>query len=277
MENKRIAIIGAGSMGQAILGGLINSGFDPAMVCASTATNKSSKALADKFSLTCFAIEQVSDANSKACLEADIVLLAVKPAKILETLNDIKDSIKAGAVVISVAAGITTKAMEEIIGAKASVIRAMPNTPSIVGHGLTGLAMGATASDADLALAKSLFETVGQVLVVAEDMINALSTISGSGPAYVFYFAEKLTKAAMELGFSDKEADLMVRSTFLGSSMLLATSESSPEQLRAQVTSPNGTTMQATNTFDERKVEEIISLATKAALARAIELGKVKP
>lgn len=277
MENKRIAIIGAGSMGQAILGGLINSGFDPAMVCASTATNKSSKALADKFSLTSFAIEQAEDANSKACLEADIVLLAVKPAKILETLNEIKDSIKAGAVVISVAAGITTKAMEEIIGDKASVIRAMPNTPSIVGHGLTGLAKGATASDADLALAKSLFETVGQVLVVAEDMINALSTISGSGPAYVFYFAEKLTKAAIELGFSEKEADLMVRSTFLGSSMLLATSEDSPEQLRAQVTSPNGTTMQATNTFDERKLEETISLATKAALARAIELGKVKP
>lgn len=277
MENKRIAIIGAGSMGQAILAGLINSGFDPALVCASTATTKTSKALSEKFSLTSFAIEQETEANSKACLEADIVLLAVKPAKILETLSEIKDNIKAGSIVISVAAGITTKAMEEIIGDKASVIRAMPNTPSIVGHGLTGLAKGATASDADLALAKSLFETVGQVLVVDEEMINALSTISGSGPAYVFYFAEKLTKAAIELGFSEKEADLMVRSTFLGSSMLLATSESSPQELRAQVTSPNGTTMQATNTFDERKLEETILLATKAALARAIELGKVKP
>lgn len=277
MENKRIAIIGAGSMGQAILAGLINSGFDPALVCASTATTKTSKALSEKFSLTSFAIEQETEANSKACLEADIVLLAVKPAKILETLSEIKDNIKAGSIVISVAAGITTKAMEEIIGDKASVIRAMPNTPSIVGHGLTGLAKGATASDADLAIAKSLFETVGQVLVVDEEMINALSTISGSGPAYVFYFAEKLTKAAIELGFSEKEADLMVRSTFLGSSMLLATSESSPQELRAQVTSPNGTTMQATNTFDERKLEETILLATKAALARAIELGKVKP
>ena len=277
MENKRIAIIGAGSMGQAILGGLINSGFDPAFVCASTATTKTSKALSEKFSLTSFAVEQETEANSKACREADIVLLAVKPAKILETLTQIKDSIKAGSIVISVAAGITTNAMEEIIGDKASVIRAMPNTPSIVGHGLTGLAKGATASDADLALAKSLFETVGQVLVVDEEMINALSTISGSGPAYVFYFAEKLTKAAIELGFSEKEADLMVRSTFLGSSMLLATSESSPQELRAQVTSPNGTTMQATNTFDERKIEETILLATKAALARAIELGKIKP
>lgn len=276
MENKRIAIIGAGSMGQAILGGLINSGFDPAMVCASTSTAKNSKALSEKFSVTSLAIEDNSDANSRACLDAEIILLAVKPVKILDTISEIKDSIQRGSLVVSVAAGITTNAIEEIIDDKAAVIRAMPNTPSIVGHGLTGLAKGATASDADLALAKSLFETVGQVLVVDEEMINALSTISGSGPAYVFYFAEKLTKAAIDLGFSEQEADLMVRSTFLGSSMLLATSEKSPEELRAQVTSPNGTTMQATNTFDEHKIEETISLATKAALARAIELGKVK-
>jgi pyrroline-5-carboxylate reductase len=166
--------------------------------------------------------------------------------------------------------------MEQAIGSKASVIRAMPNTPSIVGHGVTGIAKGNSANDNQLTLAKELFETVGQVLIVEEDKINALSTISGSGPAYVFYFAEKLIAAAKELGFTQKEADQMVRATFLGSATLLAASSDSPEALRAQVTSPNGTTMEATNTFDAYNVDGIIQMATRAALARAIELGKNK-
>jgi pyrroline-5-carboxylate reductase len=114
------------------------------------------------------------------------------------------------------------------------------------------------------------------VLVVDEEKINALSTISGSGPAYVFYFAEKLMNAARKMGFSEKEANLMVRSTFLGSATLLAVSSDSPETLRAQVTSPNGTTMQATARFDEADLERVFIEATEAALARAIELGKNK-
>jgi pyrroline-5-carboxylate reductase len=194
----------------------------------------------------------------------------------LETLEQIKDSVKDGALVISVAAGVTTESMEQAIGSKASVIRAMPNTPSIVGHGVTGIAKGKSANDSQLELAKELFNTVGQVLIVEEEKINALSTISGSGPAYVFYFAEKLMIAAKKMGFSEKEANLMVRSTFLGSATLLAASTDSPETLRAQVTSPNGTTMQATARFDEANLEKVFIEATEAALARAIELGKNK-
>jgi pyrroline-5-carboxylate reductase len=204
------------------------------------------------------------------------LLIAVKPAKVLSTLEEIKASVKDGALVISVAAGVTTESMEQAIGSKASVIRAMPNTPSIVGHGVTGIAKGKSANDSQLALAKDLFETVGQVIVVDEEKINALSTISGSGPAYVFYFAEKLMTAAKKMGFSDKEANLMVRATFLGSATLLAASSDSPETLRAQVTSPNGTTMQATARFDEADLEKVFIEATEAALARAIELGKNK-
>jgi pyrroline-5-carboxylate reductase len=276
MENNRIAIIGAGSMGGAILSGLIAAGTAADSITASTATTQSAKALQDKFSIASFALDASDSANAEAAKDADILLIAVKPAKVLETLAEIKDTIKEGALIISVAAGVTTESMEHAIDSKASVIRAMPNTPSIVGHGVTGIAKGKSASDGQLALAKELFSTVGQVLVVDEDKINALSTISGSGPAYVFYFAEKLMIAAKELGFSDKEADLMVRATFLGSATLLAASSETPEALRAQVTSPNGTTMEATNTFDAYNVEGTIQMATRAALARAIELGKNK-
>ena len=276
MENNRIAIIGAGSMGGAILSGLIAAGTAADSITASTATTQSAKALSDKFGIKSLALDASPNANADASQDADVLLIAVKPGKVLSTLEEIKDSIKDGVLVISVAAGVTTESMEQAIGSKASVIRAMPNTPSIVGHGVTGIAKGKSANDSQLAAAKELFETVGQVLVVEEEKINALSTISGSGPAYVFYFAEKLMNAAMKLGFSEKEANLMVRSTFLGSATLLAASSDSPETLRAQVTSPNGTTMQATARFDQADLEKVFIEATEAALARAIELGKNK-
>ena len=276
MENNRIAIIGAGSMGGAILSGLIAAGTAADSITASTATTQSAKALSDKFGIKSLALDASATANADATKDADVLLIAVKPAKVLSTLEEIKGSVKDGALVISVAAGVTTESMEQAIGSKASVIRAMPNTPSIVGHGVTGIAKGKSANDSQLAVAKELFETVGQVLVVDEEKINALSTISGSGPAYVFYFAEKLMNAARKMGFSEKEANLMVRSTFLGSATLLAASSETPEALRAQVTSPNGTTMEATNTFDAYNVEGTIQMATRAALARAIELGKNK-
>ena len=276
MENNKIAVIGAGSMGGAILSGLIAAGTAADSITTSTATTQSAKALSDKFGIKSFALDASPSANSDAAENADVLLIAVKPAKVLATLEEIKSSVKDGALVISVAAGVTTESMEQAIGSRASVIRAMPNTPSIVGHGVTGIAKGKSANDNQLALAKDLFETVGQVIVVDEEKINALSTISGSGPAYVFYFAEKLITAAKELGFTQKEADQMVRATFLGSATLLAASSETPEALRAQVTSPNGTTMEATNTFDAYNVEGTIQMATRAALARAIELGKNK-
>ena len=276
MENNKIAVIGAGSMGGAILSGLIAAGTAADSITASTATTQSAKALSDKFGIKSFALDSSPSANSDAAENADVLLIAVKPAKVLETLEEIKASVKDGALVISVAAGVTTESMEQAIGSKASVIRAMPNTPSIVGHGVTGIAKGKSANDNQLDLAKDLFETVGQVIVVDEEKINALSTISGSGPAYVFYFAEKLMNAARKMGFSEKEANLMVRATFLGSATLLAASSDSPETLRAQVTSPNGTTMQATARFDEADLEKVFIEATEAALARAIELGKNK-
>ena len=276
MENNKIAVIGAGSMGGAILSGLIAAGTAADSITASTATTQSAKALSDKFGIKSFALDASPSANSDASQGADVLLIAVKPAKVLETLEEIKASVKDGALVISVAAGVTTESMEQAIGSKASVIRAMPNTPSIVGHGVTGIAKGKSANDNQLALAKDLFETVGQVIVVDEEKINALSTISGSGPAYVFYFAEKLMTAAKKMGFSEKEANLMVRATFLGSATFLAASSDSPETLRAQVTSPNGTTMQATARFDEADLEKVFIEATEAALARAIELGESK-
>jgi pyrroline-5-carboxylate reductase len=277
METNQIAILGTGSMGKAILAGLVQSGTKPTKIRVTTKTQESADAISSAQGVEAISLEKDAAANAAAVKDAELVILAVKPNLILETLKIVATELKPGSLVVSVAAGITTKAMEEVLGGQVAVVRAMPNTPSVLGLGVTGISAGSNVSKEQLELAVKLFSSVGKVLVVDESKIDALSTISGSGPAYVFYFAEKLITAAKSLGFSDQEASLMVKETFLGSATLLATSTSSPEELRQQVTSPNGTTMQATGRFDKADLEKVFIEATEAALARAKELGKVKP
>jgi pyrroline-5-carboxylate reductase len=277
MENTQIAILGTGSMGKAILSGLLAAGTSPASISVTTKSQSSADAIADVHGVKATAMESDSSANSSAVNDADLVILAVKPNMILDTLKEVASALKPNSLVVSVAAGITTAAMEQALSGNQAVVRAMPNTPSVVGLGVTGISKGSNVTTQQLDTAVKLFSSVGKVLVVDESKIDALSTISGSGPAYVFYFAEKLITAAKSLGFSDSEASLMVKETFLGSATLLATSSNSPVELRQQVTSPNGTTMQATGRFDAADLEKIFIEATEAALARAKELGKVKP
>jgi pyrroline-5-carboxylate reductase len=277
MGNTQIAILGTGSMGKAILSGLLAAGTSAANVRVTTKSKASAEAIAASYGIQANSLESDPAANSSSAKDADLVILAVKPNMVLETLKDVASDIKPSCLVVSVAAGVTTAAMEDQLPGDAAVVRAMPNTPSVLGLGVTGISKGSNVSDEQLAVAVKLFSSVGKVLVVDESKIDALSTISGSGPAYVFYFAEKLITAAKALGFSDQEANLMVKETFLGSAKLLATSSNSPEELRQQVTSPNGTTMQATGRFDAADLEKVFIEATEAALARAKELGRVKP
>jgi pyrroline-5-carboxylate reductase len=275
MENQQIAIIGTGSMGEAILSGLVKAGIKPGNIRATTKTSDTAASLSSKYQVSATNLTDEKSANPLAVDGADIVLLAVKPNQILEILSEISSNLKSGSMVISVAAGITTNSMEQLVDNSVAIVRAMPNTPSVLGLGVTGISRGSQVSDQQLSQASKLFETVGKVLVVPEDKIDALSTISGSGPAYVFYFAEKLIAAAKTLGFSQQEAELMVKETFFGSATLLANSNLSPQELRSQVSSPNGTTMQATEVFDKANLEKIFSEATQAALDRAIELGRI--
>ena len=263
-------------MGTAILAGLLSSGVDSASVSASVKSQASADKLAAEYGITAFDCETHTDANARAVAGADIVLLAVKPAYVLETLEEVASALRPDALVISVAAGITIDAMQNSVPASVAVIRSMPNTPAIVARAVTGIAAGSRSTAAHLETAKALFETVGTVLVVEENMIDQLSTVSGSGPAYLFYFIEQFTAAAIEMGFSEADARLMVEETFLGASMLLAAADKTPEQLRAQVTSPNGTTMRAIAVFESANLQELFTKATGAALARAKELAEGK-
>jgi pyrroline-5-carboxylate reductase len=260
-------------MGTAILSGLLKAGFNASDVSVSTKSEASATKLAQALGVNAFAAETAIDANSLAAAGADVVLVAVKPAYVVEVLREVAATVRPGALVVSVAAGITTASMEAALPESVGVIRSMPNTPAIVGRAVTGLAKGARATAEQLVQASSLFETVGKVLVLDEEQIDALGTISGSGPAYVFYLIEELTKAAQGMGFDESTAHLLVSETFLGASELLAASGKSPQELRKQVTSPNGTTMRAIAVMEEAKLAELFENATNAALARSKEIA----
>jgi pyrroline-5-carboxylate reductase len=273
---KRIAIIGTGSMGGAILSGLLKSGFSPDNVSVSTKSTASAERLTDELGVLSFAMENGDDANQMAVAGANVVLIGVKPAYVTEVLADIADSLDDNALVISVAAGVTTAAMEAVLPEDVGVVRAMPNTPAIVSRAITGISAGSRATDWAVETTVELFETVGKTLVLDESKIDALSTISGSGPAYVFYLIEQLTAAAKHQGFNDADAALLVNETFLGAAELLVAEGKSPEALRKQVTSPNGTTERAIARMSETDLQKMFIEATDAALARTQELAAGK-
>ena len=175
------------------------------------------------------------------------------------------------AVLVSIAAGVTIARMEAL--SRNVVVRTMPNTPSTVGRGITGIAPGTRATASVIALVSRLFETVGSVLVVPESKIDALSAVSGSGPAYVYLLIEELTEAARRLGFSDREAQMLATGTFVGAGALLESSGEDPAELRRRVTSPKGTTERAITVLSEADLAGLFERAAAAAIARARELA----
>lgn len=267
-----IAILGAGSMGGAILHGLVRSGLAPA-VTVTNRTPEKAAALADLDGVTSIALEAEPGANTDAAAAADIVLVGVKPAMVPDLLREIAPALRPGTIVVSLAAGVTIATFEGILGGDVAVIRSMPNTPAVVGKAVTGIAAGSTATAEHVALVRRLFETCGVVIEVPEDQIDPLSTISGSGPAYVFLFIEELTKAAVRRGFTEDQARLMAQQTFIGAAALLDATGEDPAELRRRVTSPKGTTERAIAVLQDARLDDVFTAATDAALARARELA----
>lgn len=269
-----LAFLGAGSMGGAILRGVVASGIQvDGGITATNRTPEKAAALADLDGVRSIALSETTDGNADAVAKARIVLVGVKPAMVPDLLREIASHLADDAIVVSLAAGVTLQTFADNLGADVRVIRSMPNTPSTVGKGVTGLAAGAAASDDDLALVHRLFATVGAVVEVPESQIDALSTISGSGPAYVYLLIEELTKAAVGMGFSESDARVMVEQTFIGATALLDASGEEPSELRRRVTSPKGTTEKAVAVLQDAHLDRTFADAAAAALARAKELA----
>ena len=260
-------------MGGAILHGLVRSGLATEGVTVTNRSRAKAEPLADLEGVTSVALEDEPEGNVEAAASARVVLVGVKPAMVPDLLREIAPHLEAGTIVISLAAGVTIATFESILGPDVAVLRSMPNTPAVVGEAVTGLAAGTAASAGDVGVARALFETVGTVIEVPESEIDALSTISGSGPAYFFLLVEEFTKAAVGKGFALAEARVLAEQTFIGAAALLQASDVEPAELRRRVTSPKGTTERAIAVLQDARLDEVFAAATDAALARARELA----
>jgi pyrroline-5-carboxylate reductase len=268
MINK-IAFLGCGSMGEAILAGLLASGLAPSAVVATVRRAERAEELAARHGVTAIAGAEEPDANRLAVKGSDLVILGVKPVGIAQLCREIAADLPEGAVVISVAAAVSLAQLEAALPAGQPVVRAMPNTPLKVRRGVVALSAGTTASDAQLALAHEVFAGSGVVLDVPEEQQDGISAISGSGPAYVFYLAEALGKAARGFGLDDDACRILARETVAGAGLMLSEPGADPAALRRAVSSPNGTTERAIATFEDQGLADIVAAGARAAADRA--------
>lgn len=268
-----LAFLGAGSMGGAILQGVVASGIPHGGIFATNRSAEKAQTLAGLEGVRSIALSEAPDGNTDAAASARIILVGVKPAMVPDLLREIAPSLREDAIVVSLAAGVTLATFAAALGDGVSTIRSMPNTPATVGKAVTGIAAGPAASGEDVALVRALFETVGAVIEIDEEQIDPLGTVSGSGPAYVFLLIEELTKAAVGMGFPETDARLMAEQTFIGAAALLDASGEDPAELRRRVTSPKGTTERAIAVLQDARLDDVFARATAAALARSRELA----
>jgi len=267
-QGKKIAVIGGGKMGSIIAQALIERKLCEKKNLAVTDIDAARRnLLASQTGI------DVSDDNKNTVKDAEIIILAIKPQNMRETLAEISPYIDHNKVVISVAAGITTALMESLLPAGARVLRVMPNTPALVGEGATAIAKGKRATNADLKLTRAIFDAVGLSVEVEEIFMDAVTGLSGSGPAYFFLIIEALTDAGEKAGLPrDLAAKLSVQ-TMLGAARLCLQGNREPAELREMVTSPGGTTAAGLKALNEGNIREVIIAAVEAATARAAELA----
>ena len=268
MNKKKMVFLGAGNMAEALVRGVLKAGL-----CAApdvTVTDVREERLA--FFRDTLEVQGARD-NRKAVAGAHVVVLAVKPQSLDELLKEVRGHLPAGALVVSIAAGITTGWIETRLGEGSRVVRVMPNTPALVGCGVAAICGGCRATGADLNSTEDIFKSVGRVIRVDEKQMDAVTAVSGSGPAYVFYLMEAMMKAAAELGLDAGVARELVNATIAGSARLCDETKLAPEELRARVTSKGGTTAAAVDVLAAGGVGEKWVEAIKAAHRRARELA----
>ncbi|MEV4900358.1 pyrroline-5-carboxylate reductase [Citricoccus sp. NPDC055426] len=263
-----VAMLGLGNMSGAILAGMLAAGTDPGSVCATGHSAANARAREDRYGVTVTATETNPEANRNAAAGADVVVLGVKPKNILTLCREIAGALRPGTVVVSVAAGIPLAAMEAHLPAEQPVVRTMPNTPLTVGMGAVGVAGGAAATEEHLAQAAALFAGSGTVHRVPEEQIDAVAAVSGSGPAYAFLLAELMAAGGVELGLDEDLAKDLARATVAGAGKMLAEPDVDPAQLRRAVTSPNGTTEAAVDSFLDADLAGIIARGMQASADR---------
>jgi pyrroline-5-carboxylate reductase len=265
-QQSKVAVVGAGIMGEALISALISSGVNPELITISEKRDDRSAELIAKYS-----IKQAPLARNVAA--ADALLLVVKPQDMAAVLEEIKGSINPSAVVITFAAGKTISFISNGLGTDNPVVRVMPNTPTMVGAGMAAASMGAGVTDTQKQFVLGFLAATGKVIEVAEELQDAVTATSGSGPAYFFAFVEAMVAGAKELGLSEQDATTLTVQTIVGAAKLLDESGKSATTLRENVTSPNGTTAAALASFGSSDLNSMVANAMKAASDRSQELA----
>ncbi|MDA0130230.1 pyrroline-5-carboxylate reductase [Vibrio sp. MarTm2] len=268
MEHKKIAFIGAGNMVKAIVSGLIADGYPSSLITATAPSETRRLPLEQEFGIS------TTNNNSDAVQEADVVVLSVKPQMMEEVCKPLQHLDWSGKLVISIAAGIQSARFNEMLNSELNLVRVMPNTPSQLGLGMSGLFAPAHVSEQDKAFAAQLMESCGKVCWVEQESgINNIIAAAGSAPAYFFLFMEAMQAEAIAQGFDKDTARLLVQQSALGAaSMVVNNPEIELSALRENVTSKGGTTAEALRTFNEHQLSDIVAKAMQAAVARAEEM-----
>lgn len=266
MSHPTVAILGAGSMGEILAEGLVRAGWETGNLVLVARREERARELERRTAIES-SLDPVASIAGK-----DVIVIAVKPKDVDHLLTQIGESVRNGQVVVSLAAGVPLRVFEQALP-EVAVVRAMPNTPAAVDEGMTAYC-GGTHADADaLALADMVLAAVGETIRLSEDLLDAVTAVSGTGPAYVFLLAEALTEAAIREGLPHHAAEKLVIQTLRGAGTLLSVSDKSAFRLRAEVTSPGGTTAAAMHMLEEGGFRALLETAVRAAAQRSEELG----
>lgn len=271
IENKQLCFLGAGSIAEAMIAGILAKKLVSSKQI--TVVNQSNQErlhyLADQYGIQTLA----SNFKGNAIKEADIIILAVKPKDIVEGLKEIQPFIRSDHLIISVVAGVSTVIIAELLRHKGSIIRTMPNTSAMVGLSATAIMTGENIKEQDLQVAVMIMEAIGNVVIVEENQMDTVTGLSGTGPAYLYFLAEAMEEAAVELGLNHKTARELIIQTMIGAGHMLKETMEEPAVLRKKVTSPNGTTMAGIEILKNYKFQEAMINAVKRATERSKELG----
>ncbi|WP_333954686.1 pyrroline-5-carboxylate reductase [Psychrobacter sp. S4(2024)] len=270
LDNKKISFIGGGNMAQALISGLVSCGVKPSLITVADPSSEAREQLAAKGLNT---VDPTADAKA-AVIDADIVVLAVKPQvmkAVVSSFSDILDK----QLVISVAAGLSTELLSDMLGGYDNIVRAMPNTPAMIQMGATGLYGTDNISAEQKQLATAVMEASGLVMWVDnEEHMHAVTAVSGSAPAYMFYFIEAMVDGAVALGLDKEQASALAMQTMLGAAKMAMGSEDAPSELRRKVTSPNGTTQAAIESMQANDIGRQIGEAMQACYDRSQALSE---
>lgn len=268
IKDKKVGFLGAGNMGEAIIKGLLQTGLVPASSLAATDVRADRlQQLADRYGIRAVA------SNRDLVAQSDVIILAVKPQIMGAVLREIAGAVDRGRLLISVAAGVPVAALREHLGKPARLIRVMPNTPALVLEGVTAIARAEGLEAGDLDLAQELFGAVGRAVVLDEDALDAVTGLSGSGPAYVAIVVESLADGGVKMGLDRATAMILAAQTVLGSARLILETGMHPGQLKDMVSSPGGTTIAGIAALEEGGVRRTFIGAVERATLRSRELG----